>query len=174
MHSGLALEAEGRAGFSRRPHPERISTARLVLEPLSVNHAPSMVSVLAHPSLYVFTGGEAPSLDELQERYARQTVGHSADESQWWLNWILRHTATNESIGFVQATVQSGQSVQSRLVADIAWVISPAWQCKGCASEATTAMIEWLTLHEVDGETRWVEHAPRTPATLSVVEKSVL
>ncbi len=183
------------------PQAEIIRSDRLLLDPLRVDHATSMLGVLSDPSLYRYTGGEAPSLQQLSARYLRQTVGHSIDESQGWLNWIVTLNSTGEPIGFVQATVQyqqsqpSQQSRQSELVADIAWVISPAWQGLGYASEATTAMIAWLRSHRiagvtahihpknaasnavarhhglvpasehVDGETRWVEPGPHTPVT---------
>jgi len=48
---------------------------RIQLSPLTVHHAPAMVSVLADPSLYLFTGGTPPTLEELTARYARQAVG---------------------------------------------------------------------------------------------------
>lgn len=57
------------------PTAETLTPVRLLLEPLSVAHASSMVNVLADPSLYEFTGGEAPSLRELENRYAAQVVG---------------------------------------------------------------------------------------------------
>ena len=50
---------------------EPVTTERLRLEPLSVDHAAPMVAVLADPSLYEFTGGSAPGLTELPDRYAR-------------------------------------------------------------------------------------------------------
>lgn len=102
-----------------------------------------MVAVLADPSLYAFTGGEAPNVDELQRRYAKQSVGYSEDGSQGWLNWIVYLKSPHEPIGFVQATMPS------HVVADIAWVVSPAWQGQGLASEATTAMLSWLRSHDV-------------------------
>ncbi len=51
-----------------------------------MEHAPSMIKVLAERALYDYTGGEIPSLKLLEKRYAAQTVGHSEDGSQWWLN----------------------------------------------------------------------------------------
>ena len=50
------------------PASEPIISARLLLEPLSVEHAPLMVEVLAEPSLYDYTGGNAPSLELLADR----------------------------------------------------------------------------------------------------------
>ena len=106
-----------------------------------------MVDVLAAPSLYDFTGGEAPSLEQLEDRYAAQAVGHSADGSQWWLNWVVIQRDGMQPIGFVQATVENDGS---KLVADIAWVISPTWQRHGFASEAAQGMLEWLRSNGVD------------------------
>lgn len=124
---------------------EPIVTARLRLEPLSVGYAPAMVTVLADPSLYEFTGGAAPTRGELEARYAAQTAG-PADESEWWLNWVVLALTGGEPAGFVQATVKHDGAV---LVADIAWVISTTHQGHGIASEATRAMVRWLQGHDV-------------------------
>ena len=112
--------------------------ARMTIElsPLTVDHAPAMVSVLADPSLYEFTGGTPPTLEELTARYARQTVGHSPDGSEQWLNWVV--LLDSVPVGYVQATVV-GDS------AEIAWVISPSVQGRGVATEAARAMGELLT-----------------------------
>ncbi len=56
----------------------------LCLEQLSVEHAPEVVELLADPSIYEPTGGEAASFDQLQRRHAKQAVGHSEDRSQGW------------------------------------------------------------------------------------------
>jgi len=123
------------------PNVEAVLSEHLRLEPLSVEHALGMVEVLADLSMYEYTGGEAPSLEELQRRYAAQAVGHSDDGSEGWFNWIVKARDSDESIGFVQATLgQNGPEV----IAAIAWVISPIYQGHGMASEATTAMMGWL------------------------------
>lgn len=120
---------------------ETIVSARLRLEPLSMEHAAKMVKVLADTSLYEYTGGEAPSLEELQRRYARQAAGHSDDGLQAWFNWIVVPRDADAPIGFVQATVEpSGPD----FAATLAWVISSSQQGQGLASEATQAMIIWL------------------------------
>lgn len=46
--------------------PRTIETDRLVLTPLREDDADEMVKVLASPDLYVFTGGEPPTLDDLR------------------------------------------------------------------------------------------------------------
>lgn len=109
-----------------------LRTARLDLEPLTVEHAGEMVGVLADPALYVVTGGEPPSLDDLRERYRRQTAGASPDGSETWHNWVMRLRSTGEAVGFVQATVTGD-------VAELAWVVGTAYQGQGYAAEAAAA-----------------------------------
>ena len=151
------------------PESEPIISARLLLEPLSVEHAPVMVKVLADRSLYEYTGGEIPSLTVLEKRFAAQAVGHSADGSKWWLNWVVIRRDTGTPVGYVQATVEE---VGSRLVADIAWVISPHWQRQGIASEATRAMVAWLRSHGVDGLTAHIH--PNHQASVKVAQNQAL
>lgn len=151
------------------PAPEPITTARLLLEPLTVGHAPSMVEVLAEPSLYEYTGGEAPSLKLLEHRYVSQAVGRSDDGSQWWLNWIVITRDLGRPVGYVQATVEDDGA---RLVADIAWVVSPTWQGNGIASEATRAMADWLRSNGVRSLTAHIH--PDHQASMKVAQNQGL
>jgi RimJ/RimL family protein N-acetyltransferase len=128
-----------------------------------------MVGVLADPALYEYTGGEAPSLEQLQARYAAQSAGRSGDGSQWWLNWIVRLRNTGEPVGFVQATVESEGPGR---VANIAWVISPGHQRYGIASEATQAMRTWL---QSQGVNRFVAYInPGHHASMGVARRQGL
>jgi RimJ/RimL family protein N-acetyltransferase len=120
--------------------------SRLHLEPLTVDHAAAMVPVLADPSLYEFTGGTPPTLDELTAHYTRQSAGRSPDGSEQWLNWVV--VLGEEPIGYVQATVTGSE-------AEVAWVVSSAHQGHGYATEAAAAMVQRLT---AAGVTRLVAH----------------
>ena len=145
--------------------PEPIISARLLLEPLSVEHAPAMVEVLADRSLYEYTGGEIPSLAVLEKRFAAQAVGRSDDGSKWWLNWVVIKRDTGRPVGYVQATVEDDGPT---LVADIAWVVSPNWKGHGIASEATRAMVAWLRSHGVDRLTAHIH--PNHRASIKVAQ----
>ena len=115
--------------------PDALRTPRLRLEPLRVDHAEEMTTVLADPGLYVFTGGGPPTTDELRARYAGQVRGPS-DGRETWRNWIVRLTETGQAIGFVQATITPDDER-----ADVAWVIGQRWQGRGYATEAARAMV---------------------------------
>jgi RimJ/RimL family protein N-acetyltransferase len=148
------------------PACEQVATGRFFLEPLSAIHAAEMVGVLADQSLYGFTGGEPPTGDELERRYAAQCVGQSSDGSQWWLNWVIRSKSSGLAIGFVQATVHR-ESADLR--ADISWVVAPEVQGKGAATEAACAMIGWLRLHGVSKFAAFIH--PKHGASMTVAKR---
>jgi RimJ/RimL family protein N-acetyltransferase len=115
---------------------EPLATDRLSLEPLREAHADEMVAVLAHAELYEYTGGSPPDQATLATRFRAQVQGPPAGDEHW-LNWVVRSRDSGVAIGFVQATV-----VESR--ADVAWVVGVESQGQGLATEAATAMVEWL------------------------------
>ncbi|BEP15602.1 GNAT family N-acetyltransferase [Acidothermaceae bacterium B102] len=114
--------------------------ARLLLEPLRVDHAAEMVTVLAAPTLYRFTGGTPPTLSELEKRYRHQVAG-SPDGRENWHNWVLRRTTDGRAVGFVQATVSGVVGAES---AAVAWVIGAGFQGQGYAKEAAALLVERL------------------------------
>lgn len=126
--------------------PEEIKTARLVLEPLRIDHAEEMGAVLANQRLYSFIGGQPPTKSELAYTYAQQVVGSSPDGSQRWLNWVVREADSGTATGYVQATVTGAQRDAT---AWIAWVIGVRQQGRGYATEAASAMVGWLRSHGV-------------------------
>lgn len=120
-----------------------IATERLELRLLRPEHADDMVAVLADEELYTVTGGQPPDLAALRERYARQAVGHSADGTETWHNWILRRRDDGAAIGFVQATV-----VDRR--AKLAWLVGVPWQGAGYATEAVRAVVDHLAADGIE------------------------
>ena len=121
------------------PATPRLRTDRLDLLPLAEADAAGMVDVLGDPALYAFIGGQPPSERELQARFARMVLGHSADGTQLWHNWVVRLRATGAPIGTVQATVERASPL-----AEIAWVIGVPWQGQGLATEAAVGLVAWL------------------------------
>jgi len=130
------------------PTAPTLHTARFVLEPLAVQHAEQMVDVLAAQDLYLFTGGEPPTLDGLRAQYSRQSAGHSPANDAGWLNWIVRASDPGTAIGYIQATLTLEDGA---LIASMAWLITPAAQGVGAAAEAALAATTWLqTQHVAD------------------------
>jgi RimJ/RimL family protein N-acetyltransferase len=145
------------------PRAENVRLRRLVLEPLTVDHAEEMAPLLDDERLHHYVGGEPADLDELRDRYAVQAAGVSPDGSQGWLNWIMRLPATGEAVGYVQATLERDRH---DLVADVAWVTALSHQGQGFAVEAALGMAAWL---RGAGVTRLVAHVhPRHEASKAV------
>jgi [ribosomal protein S5]-alanine N-acetyltransferase len=113
-----------------------IRTSRLLLEPVSDEHAEGMFGVLDDPSLYRYMASEIPpSLAWLSERYRVLSKGLSPDGSELWLNWIVSRKEDRSSVGYVQATVPL--SLEYALMG---WTIARAAQGQGYAREAVRAV----------------------------------
>lgn len=164
---------------------ETISTERLDLLPLRVEHAAEMAVVLADPALHTFIGGTPETPDGLLARYERLVAG-SSDPTVSWLNWVVGLRAEGRLTGTVQATIAPDPLGS---VAEGAWVIGTSWQGRGIATEAAQGLVGWLddraeviiahvhpdhaasaavaaacglapTEHVVDGEIRWARSRP--------------
>ncbi|MEW2501230.1 GNAT family N-acetyltransferase [Amycolatopsis sp. NPDC047767] len=120
---------------------EAITTARLDLLPLLVEHADEMARVLADPALHTFIGGTPDTPEALRSRYQRLTAG-SPDPAVTWLNWVIRLRGDGCLTGTVQATVNSAG-------AEIAWVVGTPWQGQGIATEAAQGLVAWLARQPV-------------------------
>jgi RimJ/RimL family protein N-acetyltransferase len=119
-----------------------LAASGLVLTPLTIGDAASMVTVLADPSLYRFTGGSPPSLEDLEHQYRRQTQGPWPPDERW-LTWAVRER-DGPTVGYVQATV-----TVSAQQATLAWVIGADHQRRGYAATAAWAVLGWLADHGV-------------------------
>jgi RimJ/RimL family protein N-acetyltransferase len=116
-----------------------ISTTRLDLLPLRVEHADEMAGVQGDAELYTFTGGSPPTVEVLRARYERMISG-SADPAVSWCNWVIRVRESGNLAGTVQATI----STAGTPVAEVAWVVGTSWQGQGIATEAARALVDWL------------------------------
>lgn len=115
----------------------RLSTARLVLKPLSATHAEAAFAFFAEPSLYRYMNGEPPaSVDALRNEFARLAAG-SGREDELWLNWLAFRQEDGALAGWHQATLEGAS-------ASIAWVTFPAHCRSGYAREGAAAVIAWL------------------------------
>lgn len=158
-----------------------VMSVTVSIRPLEVADAREMAGVLAHPDLYVFTGGGPPSRSDLERRYALQSQGRSPDGTERWINRVVMAGNGQCAVGYVQATIPVGGGP-----AEIAWVIGRAWQGRGYATEAASLLLGELcgqgvhqivvhihpdheasqrvarrlglrpTQTTIDGETRWI------------------
>lgn len=116
-----------------------ITTDRTELLPMLATHAGLMFPILSDPELYLFTGDLPPRSEEiLYRRYKWLEDRKSPDGTELWLNWMIKSLTDSEAIGYMQATVMPDCTY-------VAWVIGLKWQSKGYATEATKAVIDWLS-----------------------------
>jgi RimJ/RimL family protein N-acetyltransferase len=144
----------------------RIETDRLELEPLAVDDADEMATVLADPGLYRFIGGRPPTPMELRHLYGRWIAGPSRP-GEAWHNWAVRLLSDGTLVGHVQATVSD-----EHRQADIAWIIGAPWHGHGYATEAGRALIAWLEAGGVLTVTAHID--PRHQASAGVAKRAGL
>ena len=146
------------------PAARPLTSARLDLEPLRVDHAEEAAEAFDDHRLHAFTGGSPATVAQLRDRYGRQAVGHSPDGSAGWLNWVLRRRDDGTLVGTVQATVR--RDAAGELEAELAWVVVTAHQGAGHAREAASTVAGWL---REQGVRRLVAHVhPRHAASAGV------
>lgn len=116
----------------------------LTLEPLRVEHAAEMAVVLDDTRLHSFVVGAPADESQLRRSYEHQVRGCSEDGQQVWLNWVVRDIATDEALGYVQATVTVPDEDGDDAVAHLAWVVGIEHQGQRVASRAVMAMGDWL------------------------------
>lgn len=122
------------------PAPQADSVPPLLsLRPLAVSDASAMSRVLSDPVLYGAIGGEPPSREALEDRYARLVVGRSDDGTEEWVNDVV--LLDGASVGYVLATVTGDEAVRR---AELAWVVGAPWQGRGVATQAARLLVDGL------------------------------
>jgi RimJ/RimL family protein N-acetyltransferase len=110
---------------------------RLTLEPQTTAHADQMFIVLSDPAIYEYENAPPRSLEWLRERFAKLESRRSADESEQWLNWVIR-LPTLELAGYVQATIYANGR------AAIAYELASAYWGQSLARQAVQVMMAEL------------------------------
>jgi RimJ/RimL family protein N-acetyltransferase len=114
-----------------------IDTARLRLDPLTLDDGDDLFPVLNDPRLHTFTGGAPMTRDALGKWIAFVVPGHSPDGGEIWRNWVVRLREEGRAIGTTQATIVGDE-------ATLAWTIGTEWQGHGYAKEAAAAVALWV------------------------------
>lgn len=128
-------------GPIRLENPEGVLvTPRLRLEPLTVAHAPALVSPLGEERLYRFIPQEPPvSVDALAARYGRLSARRSPDGREAWLNWALRRRdAPTNYVGLMEASVSLDRT------AYVAYSVFVPHQRRGYAAEGLGRVLTHL------------------------------
>lgn len=119
-----------------------IETPRLRLEPLRPADIDELFLLLDDASLHTYIGGEPMTHSELERWVAFVAQGRSPSWAETWCNWTIRLRDEGAAVGTAQATIVDHE-------ASVAWVIGSAWQGRGFAKEAASAVATWLRAHDV-------------------------
>lgn len=142
----------------------KLSTERLVLEPLQESHAAEMFRVLVDPIIYTFLHDRPPfTEEELRARYRFLEKRLSPEGRAQWLSWVVRDRA-GDGLGYVLVERYPGGT------AGICVVLAPrAWR-NGFARESVAAVIRELA--QQGGVTAFFATiSPRNDAALRLFEK---
>lgn len=116
-----------------------LETDRLILEPLCMEHAGHLFSVLSDTRIYSFIPQDPPSsVLALENRYSQLENCRSPSGDEVWLNWAIRLKRPDKYIGTVQATIRQGGSSL------LAYEFSPDFWGQGYATESCLRVIESL------------------------------
>ena len=116
-----------------------LETNRLLLEPLSEEHALHLFAALSDPRIYAFIPQDAPrSLLELQNRYRQLENRQSPAGDELWLNWAIQIRDCGRYIGLVEATIRGDRT------ALFAYELNPEYWHRGYATEACLRVIGML------------------------------
>jgi RimJ/RimL family protein N-acetyltransferase len=116
------------------------ATENLEVYPLTEEHAAGLVDAIADPSVRAFVINEPSTLEAMRERIAFVAAGPpDSRPGEVWLDYTF--VQDGRPIGRIEATVQNG-------IAEIAYVIGPAYGGRGLATEAVAWLIDHL-------RTRW-------------------
>lgn len=141
-----------------------LSTDRLVLEPITVEHAPEMAQVLSDPELYHFIPSDPPSIADLVERYRRWMARISPRQDELWLNWAARRRLDGHLVGHFQAGLNEQRD------ATIAYMVGCRYQRRGYALEALVAICSHLrNVFDAKRIRAWID--TRNHASIELVRK---
>jgi RimJ/RimL family protein N-acetyltransferase len=114
--------------------------------PLRAVDADELSEILDDERLHEFTGDRLGSVTELHDRFVLLAAG-SPRSGETWLNWVVRRRLDSQALGTVQVTLRE---VDGQEVARLGWMIGIPWQGQGFASEAATALVDWVQRQGVD------------------------
>ena len=138
---------------------------RLQMKRVQMQLASITWPILNDPKLYIYLPEDPPSLAELEKRFSFWEPGISPDQSEYWLNWVLKDLESQLIVG----TIQAGVHRESK-VATIAYMLGSNFQRKGYAFEAIAALIQFLkNEYQVNQIKAWID--TRNVPSIRLIEK---
>ncbi|HVV86705.1 MAG TPA: GNAT family N-acetyltransferase [Kofleriaceae bacterium] len=136
-------------------------TERLALEPLAQAHAEGLVAALGHAEVARhLPAPDVTTVEALRERIAH--LQRDAPAGEVWLNFAVRRRVGGDVIGRIEAT-------RHRDWAEVAYLVGPAYQRRGYATEAVGWLVERLAASGA-GEV-WASVQPANAASRALLAR---
>ena len=123
------------------PNSEKtLTTARLILEPLTTQHAIKLFEKFQDSKLYTYIPVDPPaSIQEFEARLVKLSSRSAPGRADLWLNWAARlRNSADDYVGYFQATIHENDTAAISYT-----VFSDLWR-NGFALESCDAVIEHL------------------------------
>jgi ribosomal-protein-alanine N-acetyltransferase len=118
----------------------QLETERLIIEPLTGAHAPSLYQVFKDDAVYNYIPQLPPdNVQSLQDRYQKLENPESPDGKEFWLNWAIQLNNEPVYIGRFEATV-----IKAEKMAYVAYLLGVDFWNQGYATEACKAVLQEL------------------------------
>lgn len=129
-----------------------IETSRLVLEPITTDHAEKMHGLLEDEKLYTYIPQNPTSIESLKTTYLLWQYRKPLKGTEIWLNWAARIKNSNTYIGHFQ----SGWDQKNGFY--VAYLVGSDFQRQGFARESLNSILNFLK-HKMNADTirAWVD-----------------
>lgn len=120
------------------PIIDSFESERLLFEARSESHAAELYEHLCEKDLYLYTMRDVPPSLEWLAQGLKKLESPSLGGKELWLGWIGREKTTRKAVGIFEITLIDS-------VAFIAYTVSKESWGKGYATEASKAMMDYMT-----------------------------
>jgi CubicO group peptidase (beta-lactamase class C family)/RimJ/RimL family protein N-acetyltransferase len=157
----------GQAPLAGRDERYRaIRTPRLVIRRFRPADAASLAAYRSDPAVARYQGWDVPFTEDQARRFIGSLEGAHPDTPGEWFQFAVTIAATGEHLGDVAAYVDAEDPGTAR----VGFTIAPAHQGHGYATEALTALLDYLIVER--GKRRVVADVdPRNLASVAVLER---
>ncbi|MET4898782.1 GNAT family N-acetyltransferase [Sphingomonadaceae bacterium jetA1] len=123
-----------------------LTTERLILRGHHPEDIDALAAMWADPAVYAGVGGQPRSREEVWIRLLRSIGGWTVFG---YGAWVVCDRATGVVLGDI-GLLESRRSIEPALaVPEAGWMLGPAAQGRGYASEAMTAVLGWADAHGI-------------------------
>jgi len=145
--------------------PAFLFTSRLVLEPLTIDHARESFSYWQDKHLYRYIPTNPPeNMSALIDRYQILGRGASSNGEERWVNWFMREQDTGKLAGLIECTIFNDNAAQ------LAYFVFREHQGKGFAQEGCRAALDVLaSIYYVSNVRAYID--TRNASSISLVER---